>query len=278
MKIIKHSGDIVDFDPEKLKTSLIKSGAGKAEVHSILHKISSQIYEGISTKDIYKMAYRLLKKTARPNAARYNLRNAIQLLGPEGFFFEKYIARVFEAEGYETKTSMTLIGKCVSHEVDAFIKKGNVIEMIECKFHQRREAVSDVKVPMYILSRFNDLKVNKHSIYGKSDTISKCWIATNNRFTSDAIDFALCYGIVCLGWDYPPNNNLRTKNDENCLYPVTCLTSLTVAEKEKLLILNIILAKDLLENSQSLTKIGLSENKLKTTLIEVAELCKTFDS
>jgi hypothetical protein len=27
MKIIKHSGDIVDFDPEKLRKSLMKSGA-----------------------------------------------------------------------------------------------------------------------------------------------------------------------------------------------------------------------------------------------------------
>jgi hypothetical protein len=30
--------------------------------------------------------------------------------------------------------------------------------MIECKFHSRREATSDVKVPLYVLSRFNDLQ------------------------------------------------------------------------------------------------------------------------
>jgi hypothetical protein len=122
------------------------------------------------------------------------------------------------------------------------------------------------------------LKVNKHSIYGTDDTISKCWIATNNRFTSDAIDFAVCYGISCIGWDYPANNNLKTKNDESCLYPVTCLTTLTIAEKDKLLILDIILAKNLLDNSESLTKIGLSENKIKNTLLEVTQLCKTFNS
>jgi len=36
--------------------------------------------------------------------------------------------------------------------------------MVECKFHAGREATSDVKVPLYILSRFNDLK-EKHILY-----------------------------------------------------------------------------------------------------------------
>ena len=30
--------------------------------------------------------------------------------------------------------------------------------MVECKFHGSQDAKTDVKVPMYILSRFNDLK------------------------------------------------------------------------------------------------------------------------
>jgi hypothetical protein len=49
MKIIKHSGDIVDFDPEKLRKSLVKSGAGELIV-DILHKIRKEIYDGITTK------------------------------------------------------------------------------------------------------------------------------------------------------------------------------------------------------------------------------------
>lgn len=274
MKIVKHSGDVVDFDPEKLKKSLMKSGAGPAVVEDILREISKELYEGISTKKIYKKAFGLLKKEANSHAARYNLRAGLQALGPAGFFFEKYIARLFTADGYLTVTNLILKGKCVSHEIDVLAKKDNAIIMIECKFHSHRDAVSDVKVPLYVFSRFNDLREKQHVIFSVKDTISKCWIATNNRFTSDAIDFSKCSEINLLSWDYPANNSLKTKNDIDCLYPVTCLTTVTLAEKDKLLVLDIILAKELVNNSDPLEKIGLSSNRVKNVLKEVRELCR----
>jgi hypothetical protein len=274
MKIVKHSGDIVDFNPEKLKISLLKSGANSDVVNDILKSIRKELYEGIPTKKIYKMAFALLKKEANAHAARYNLRSALQLLGPSGFFFEKYIARLFEAEHFETKLNLTLQGKCVSHEIDVLIKKNNLISMVECKFHAGREAVSDVKVPMYILSRFNDLKDKEYSIFSKKDSISKCWIVTNNRFTSDAIAFAKCSGLNLLSWNYPELNNLKTKNDFDYLYPVTCLTTLSLGEKDKLLILDVLLVKEIVNNSECLEKIGLSPNRIKNVLKEASELCK----
>jgi hypothetical protein len=274
MKIIKHSGDIVNFDPEKLRKSLMKSGADDLVVEDILHKISSEIYEGISTKKIYKRAFALLKKEANSHAARYNLRSALQLLGPAGFFFEKYIARLFDAEGCQTVTNLILPGKCVSHEIDVLIKKDNELEMIECKFHSARENKSDVKVPLYVFSRFNDLKERKQIVFSKNEIISKCWVVTNNRFTSDAIAFAKCSGMNLLSWDYPKGNNLKTKNDIDCLYPVTCLTTLSLVEKDKLLILDVILARELINNSDKLEKIGLSANRIKNVLKEVRELVR----
>jgi hypothetical protein len=274
MKVVKYSGDVVDFEPEKLKKSLIKSGATTTVVEDILRQIGKEVYDGISTKQIYKKAFSLLKKEANSHAARYNLRVGLQQLGPEGFFFEKYIAKLFAAENYQTKINLILQGKCVSHEIDVFVKKSDVICMIECKFHSRRDASSNVKVPMYVLSRFNDLKDNKYQIFSNEDIVSDCWIVTNNRFTFDAIDFAKCSGIHLLSWDYPKDNNLKTKSDVECLYPVTCLTTMTSAEKEKLLILDIILAKELINNSESLEKIGLSSNRIKNVMKEVSELCR----
>jgi hypothetical protein len=276
MKIVKHSGVIIDFVPEKLKSSLLKSGASAEVVDVILSAIKKELYEGISTKQIYKMAFNLLKKEAHAHAARYNLRAAIQMLGPAGFFFEKYIARLFEMEHYETKLNLTFQGHCVSHEIDVLLKKSNTISMVECKFHAGRDAASDVKVPMYILSRFNDLKDREYAIFSKKDAITKCWIVTNNRFTSDAITFANCMGLNLLSWDYPQNNNLRTKNDTNLLYPITCLTTLSLVEKEQLLILDLILVKELVNNSDKLVKIGLSSTRIKNVLREAADLCHCF--
>jgi len=273
MKIIKHSGDIVDYNPEKLKNSLLKSGAGQLVVKDILRQLEQEIFEGMSTKQIYKLAFGLLKKASNSHAARYNLRQAIQLLGPAGFFFEKFVARLFQSEKYEAQTNLTLQGKCVSHEIDVMIEKNNIVAMVECKFHAHREAVSDVKVPMYILSRFNDLKEKPFQLFGKKQPISKCWIVTNNRFSSDAVAFGSCSGLNMLSWDFPLDHNLRTKIDNNHLYPVTCLTTLSLTEKDKLLILDVILVKEIISHSDCLEKIGLSPNRIKNVLKEAAELC-----
>jgi hypothetical protein len=169
---------------------------------------------------------------------------------------------------------VTFQGKCISHEIDVLLKKNNQISMVECKFHGGREAVSDVKVPMYILSRFNDLKSKEFMIFSKKDIISKCCIVTNNRFTSDAIAFAKCSGLNLLSWNYPEDNNLKTKNDFDFLYPITCLTTLSISEKDKLLILDVILVKEIINNSMALEKIGISPNRIKNVLKEASELCR----
>jgi hypothetical protein len=274
MKVVKKSGNFVVFDRIKLEQSLLNSGANQSVVQDVLQRIENEIYEGISTKRIYRMAYRLLRKISHSHAARYNLKEAIQLLGPAGFYFEKYIARLFSMENYETKTNLTLQGKCVSHEIDVLTRKNNVIAMIECKFHMGKEASTDVKIPMYILSRFNDIKERKHSVFTDKDVVSECWIVTNNRFTSDAITFAECSGLNLLSWDYPISNNLRTKNENNNLYPITCLTTLSLAEKEKLLVLDVILVKELLNSRSSLEEIGLSSQRIRSVIKESTELCR----
>lgn len=273
MKIVKHSGHIVDFNVDKLKQSLLKSGAPHKTVDNIVQSIQKEMHEGMTTKQVYRQAFTLLKKTSNAHAARYNLRAALQMLGPAGFFFEKYIARLYVSENFETKTNLLLQGKCVSHEVDVAIKKQNTISMIECKFHNSREANSDVKVPMYILSRFNDLKSNRHKLFSGSDIIDHCIIVTNNRFTSDAIAFADCSGLGLLSWDYPSGESIKDKIDSNNLYPITCLTTLTMAEKEKLLILNVLLVKELINDSDILEKAGISNNRIKNVLKEASQLC-----
>ncbi|WP_281323328.1 restriction endonuclease [Flavobacterium aestivum] len=274
MKIVKHSGVIVDFNRSKLKESLLKSGATPAVVDDVLQLIEKEVYEGISTKHIYKMAFGLLKKASNSHAAQYNLREAIRLLGPTGFFFEKFIARLFASEHYETKVNLNLQGKCVSHEVDVLVKNNNVITMVECKFHVGRDAVTDVKVPMYILSRFNDLKERQHEIFSRGESISKCWIITNNRFSTDAVDFAECSGINLLSWDHPTTNNLKNRIDNHRLYPITCLTTLSLSEKEKLLILDVILVQDIIDDRTYLEKIGLSPKRTKNVMKEASALCR----
>lgn len=275
MKVVKYSGDTVDFNSNKLLKSLLKAGANPEQAQHIISTISAQLFDGMATKQIYKMAFALLKKNSNAHAARYNLREAIRMLGPAGFYFEKYIARLFESEGYLTKTNLVLQGKCVTHEIDVLIQKDWEMGMVECKFHAGREVASDVKVPMYILSRFNDLKTKSHSFFDTKSPLTSCWIVTNNRFTSDAITFANCSGLQLLSWNYPENNCLKSKTDQNKLYPITCLTTLSLAEKEHLLQEELLLVKDILTHSSILNTIGLSPNRIQNVLKEARELCTT---
>lgn len=273
MKIIKHSGDIVDFDVHKLHKSLLKSGTDEATAQNVLEQIKNQLYEGISTKKIYKLAFELLKKASKPNAARYNLRASLEMLGPAGFYFEKFISMLYRELGYQTKINLELEGRCISHEVDIMLLKNNLITMVECKFHSNRESVSDVKVPMYILSRFNDLKSQSHSLFDENDFINNCLIVTNNRFTEDASKFAVCSGMELLSWDLPKGNNLRNLIDNLQFYPITCLTTLSVGEKEQLLMQEVLVVSQLKENRGSLEYIGLSDVRIKNILKEVKALC-----
>lgn len=273
MKVTKFSGEIVLFDKEKLKNSLRKSGADESAIFQVMHEIDEQLYEGIPTKKIYKLAFQLLKKFSNAHAARYNLRSAVQALGPAGFFFEKFVAKLFELEGYQTQTNLIFDGKCISHEVDVLLKKGNIISMIECKFHGNQDTKSDVKVPLYILSRFNDLREKDFSVFESNYQIKHCWIVTNNRFTDDAIKFSICSNLNLLSWDYPKGNSLRNKIDSAQIYPVTCLTTLTQMEKDKLLMQEVITVKDLMQHSDWLSKIGVSKNRIKNILFEANQLC-----
>jgi hypothetical protein len=54
-------------------------------------------------------------------------------------------------------------------------------------------------------------------------------IATNNRFTPDAIDLQNVLNNL-LSWDYPKNNNLKTKT--TLIVSVTCLTTRPLLKRQ----------------------------------------------
>jgi hypothetical protein len=276
MKIIKNSGDIVEYDRKKLRKSLLHTGLIGVDLDNTIKTVEAYIYDGIRTKQIYKFTKRLLKRISNTHAARYNLRSALQQLGPAGFFFEKFVSLIFIADGYQAKTNLNLQGKCVSHEIDVIVRRADQLTMIECKFHAQHGAVSDVKVPMYILSRFNDLKDIAHNIFGRPELLSGCMIVTNNRFSSDAEAFANCNGLALMSWDYPTNDSLKTRIDNKQLYPITCLVTITSIEKEKLLIMGTILVAQLIDAPESLTTIGITETRKKRIFTEAFGLCNNL--
>ncbi len=266
----KASGKEEYFSFQKLRNSLIRSHASHDEAEGIVNELKEKIFQGISTKKIYSMAFRLLKKKSPHIASRYALKKGIMELGPSGFPFEKFIGEIFKFEGYQTEVDRILNGKCVTHEIDVICKKEDTIMLMECKYKNQAGVSVDVKVPLYIHSRFQDLLEN--NLIVKPFTKFIGWIVTNSRFTDDALAFGNCRGIQLLGWDYPYKCSLKDRIDESGLYPITCLSSLTINEKKLLLEKGLILVSEINKNEKILLKVGISPKRLKNIFDECKKL------
>lgn len=271
--IVKSNGESENFKVEKLKNSLRRSMASEEEVELITAEIESMLYNGMSTKKIYRKAFSLLKKYNRISASKYSLKRAILDLGPTGFPFERLIGALLNHKGFKTTVGIILQGKCVTHEVDVLAEKEGNTYAIECKFHSDPKAVSNVKVPLYINSRFLDIQNHWNKNPEKASHLKQGWLVTNTRFSKDAIDYATCVGLHLLSWNYPKNNGIKHNVDEFALHPITTLTTLTKREKDLIIENNIILTEELYESKFILGKIGLSGLRQKRILNEIRNLC-----
>lgn len=274
IKVKKYSGELVEFDQTKLLSSLKNAQADDQLANQIVKKVVSELYQGMSTKQIYNQAFKLLKSKRRPSAARYKLKRAIMELGPSGFPFENYIGHIFRHDGYVADVGVVMNGNCVTHEVDVLACKDDRCYIIECKYHNSQGKPNDVKIPLYIHSRYNDIRRQLEQDKSNSYTDYQCWIFTNTRFTSDAIAYAKCSGMNLISWDYPENKSLKYRINKSRLFPITALTSLTKREKQLFLGQGIVLCKELYETPELLHKNGISKSRVKKIHEDIVDLCE----
>ncbi len=275
VNVTKASGEKQTYDESKLRRSLANAGADKELIKQITDSVEQLLYEGITTQKIYKEAFRQLKSESKKVAVSYKLKEAILELGPTGFPFEKFVAELLNRMGYETEVGVIVKGDCVSHEVDVLATKDNEYFMIECKFHNRKENTCNVKVPLYIQSRFLDVKKNWTSLPGHKNKMHTGWIVTNTRFTLDAETYGKCVGLKLLSWDYPKNNGLKDMITRIGLHPITSLSTLNKQDKEMLLETDVIFCSQLHKNPDLLQKVGIDNRKASRILKEVAAICNS---
>ena len=158
--IIKSSGEKSKFSLDKLRNSLKHSGANHNLVEEIVDKLHEELYQGITTNEIYNRAFALLKKKKSVFASKYKLKKAIYELGPTGFPFERFVSALLKYSGFSTKVDVIMDGICVTHEIDVVAEKNGQCTIIECKFHGEEGRNCNVKVPLYIHSRYNDVKAH----------------------------------------------------------------------------------------------------------------------
>ncbi|MCK9352011.1 MAG: restriction endonuclease [Candidatus Paceibacterota bacterium] len=270
--VIKANGEREIFDEEKLRSSLLRSGAGQDDTDTVVVRILSEMKEGMSTEKIYRHAFALLKRLHKGVAAQYSLRRAIREMGPSGFPFEQYVGEIFRTKGYEVKTDQIVQGWCVDHEVDVSAKKEGTHILIECKFHNEEGFKTDLKVALYVRERFQDIQKKHESVKDVTERFHEAWLVTNTKLTSKAIQYAQCAGLHVIGWNYPRHGNLQDLVNETRMYPITALTTLSGADKRRLMESGIVLFRDLFQKRNVMHGIGIDELKIDRVLSEATAL------
>ncbi|MBP9760124.1 MAG: restriction endonuclease [Candidatus Pacebacteria bacterium] len=271
IRIRKASGEREAFNPEKLYTSLVRSGADADTAHIITARIADSLHEDDHTRDIYTRAFATLRRLERPMAARYSVKRALLELGPSGFPFEDFLGEIYRALGYNPITRVTALGRCVEHEIDLVAVRDGERLGAEAKFHNNSGLKSDVKVALYVQARFEDIALK--SPKGSAHDFTERIIITNTNFTEQAEIYASCAGLSLISWDYPSTGNLRELIEKTHVHPVSCLTSLSRAHKIHLMEQGVVLCSQVRDHVSDLVGLGLSQQTIDTVLTEIKALC-----
>lgn len=276
MYVTKASGKKEKFNSQKVVRSLRRAGVSGKVQGEVLAELEKHIFEGISTKAIYLMVNRILKKYAKSEGlSRYSLKRAIMDLGPTGFPFEKFLGALLAHEGFHVQIGKTVQGYCIRHEIDVIAEKGNKHFMIEAKYHNNPGRKTDSKVALYVYGRFLDVeRAWKARESGAVHKFHQAWVVTNTRLTSEAIRFCNCVGMRAVGWKYPRNEGLEVMVERSGLYPVTILSSLSRKYKRKILEQGIVLCRDLVRQEARVRGLGLDRNKITAAIAESRAVCR----
>ena len=273
--ITKADGSNELFDASKLLESLENSGASADLVKKTMDHVSKEIVSGMTSADIYRHAFEILRKESMSTATRYSLRRALAELGPNGFPFEKFVADIFKSWKFETLTDQIVKGSCVEHETDVVAWNAEKLIMVEAKFHNEFGLNSDLKVALYVKARIDDI-LAAGAIFdygGKRRALAEGWLITNTKFTEQAIKYGSCVGLKMVGWNYPAQGNLHDIITAAKLHPFTCLGTLSNVHKKYLLDRGIILCREI--TPKILHESGLDETGIAATMNEIGEICGT---
>ncbi len=268
MLVVKADGTTEEYQEIKVIDSIRRAGIPRQLQQNILDHINTKVYDRIPTSEIYHHILEYLDTSPEPfSKTRYSLKQAIMQLGPTGYPFEDFVSKILEAQGYTTLVRQILLGKCVNHEVDVVATKGKEKILVEAKFHNKSGTKSEVHVPLYVKSRFDDVKEKYH--------FSNAWVITNTKATSDAIAYALCVNMKIISWSYPEGESLRDWVESAGFHPITILTSLSLGQKETLLNNHIVLCKDLYAKHELLDILHVSDDQREKALSEVSFICQS---
>ncbi len=189
--VVKRDGRMEEFNPKKVKRTIIRAGIDSKTASQILRRLEETIYDGITTDEILQIILDMLGRARGAEGRKYDLKRSLYRLGPDGFEFERFVARLLEEHGFRVEVNRIVHGRCVEHEIDVVAEKGGKSYLVECKFHNM-PIYTGLKEAMYTYARFLDTAI-----------FDEVWLITNTKFSDDAKRYAICQGMKLTGWNYP---------------------------------------------------------------------------
>ncbi len=246
--IIKEDGEREVFRQEKIKKSLLRAGAEPKTADHVIGVIQEHLEKISESKHIYKLALKHLRKKQPEAAIKYTLKKALMNMGPAGYVFEKYVAKILKEYGYRTEVGKMVHGACVEHEIDVIAHQGDSHYMIECKYHNNKGAKSSIQTALYVYARFLDIKkANKDR--RQDYQFKEVWLATNTACSSMVKKYASCVKMGVIAWHHPQEKNLEYYIENKKLYPISILPGLKTKQRDQLFEKDIVTVKDLLAHS-----------------------------
>jgi hypothetical protein len=259
--IRKSSLDFEEFNDKKFRTSLKKAGLSPQITEDVISEVQPTVKNYFSTQTLHNATYKCLLKKSRVVAANYNIKQAIYNLGPTGYPFEIFCAEMLKVKGYKTKVSVIKRGKFVRHEVDVIAKRDDHNIYCECKFHSLKSRKNNIKVPLYVQSRYVDIQA------GNPNEKFDYAIFSNTEFSKDAIQYSKGMGLLLFSMNYPKRGAFIDLVRRYKVFPITALKSLRVRDRKVLLADGIVVIKRV--KRTHLLKLGLSEREISKVFQEI---------
>jgi hypothetical protein len=247
--VTKADGSRQLFDREKVVKTCLRMGANRRIAFEVADKVEARLYDGIPTRKVLQMIFRLLRKHKPAIRHFLDLRKGLSLMGskPE---FEKFVQILLAHHGFEVSPNQIIRGKCVGHEVDAVARKDGVTYFVEAKHHSNYHTPTGLDESRIARAVLED--VTEGFTLGKSDLkIDSAMIVTNTRYSEHARRYGKCRNILQIGWSSPKTLALQSMIEEKKLYPLSCIKGLKSEVKMKLVNSGIVLMKQLVEEETS---------------------------
>ncbi|MDT7858818.1 MAG: ATP cone domain-containing protein [Candidatus Aenigmarchaeota archaeon] len=259
--VTKADGSKQPFDKQKIINTCLRLQATPEQAQSIADKIEAKAYDGIPTKKILQMVFQYMKKYRPAIGYQIDLKQAIAMLRSKPDF-EIFVAKLFEAMGYEVETNLIIQGKCIEHEIDVVARKGNEIILLEVKHHVNHHTYSGLDVFLQLNSTLEDLKLGYEN--GKNSfKFTRAILICNTKVSDHGRRYALCKGLEFIAWKFPPENGLERLIEEYKLYPITFLKEIERDEAYSLANAGIVTVEQLLDNAEKISrKSGISKNRI----------------